>query len=836
MEMYYTLERPVCDPPSCCDIEIIWRHGSPKKVELACSWSVPPWGTKSRLNFCPRDKLFWIILRTNSTRNPYPATSGKCYFKFVVDGEWRIDPQQPVESDGSGNVNNFLMIEDEEEPPPREVVEGGLTHEGIMTPDASMVSSFHHVEGVQSLRNIRYHNTTTRVFDESSSGAILEGATSPSLPRPVSAIGLSDREELSNLAERLYRITSINTWPQEVTEHLLPAETVIGLQLHEERVSAGLQLFGEGITFAGPEKTDGLAEDAFFMVNGSGSDGGAMGVADGVGELRDYGLDPRMFADELMVGCEKAYRTLIDTGDLYCDSSASPTNVSVQSTAAGNTPVSSGNTPVSANSPEPVIEATDVEAPKEEERETAERVEDKPKVETAANGETVAPPKTPAAKEKLQLLSEDGSASTQLNGRFTIGEKARGLLSAGYAATSSFGSSTAVAACLNQAGTTLGVANLGDSCLLVLRRAKHFNFTCIKRTREQQHQFNCPYQLALFPAESHYPQLEAKGLGALVKLLKKNRQQSKQDMPSEADVYEIDLQEGDLLIMGSDGVFDNIFDHEVCGLCSLTMSPSEALVMGDADLAMSPSRVAETVARAARHRSRDCRARTPFSRHARQNGVFFLGGKTDDITVVASWVLAPQTLSAWRALKASQEAAKEARALAIGDTMIQELLVETVRESIIEVEEMNATKSDIDPEEIETERLSNSDRMSIRMGQSATSELSNSFVLPESIPNSPELSKPAEGPGGGTIGLVDLSGLGGGALDVEPAEETTRVVERVGETKTVESEVDSPVSRRSKDRYSEDRYGREENFNELRDLQVLEGKEVVMRNGDMTDL
>jgi hypothetical protein len=55
----------------------------------------------------------------------------------------------------------------------------------------------------------------------------------------------------------------------------------------------------------------------------------------------------------------------------------------------------------------------------------------------------------------------------------------------------------------------------------------------------QMHSFNCPFQLA---SPTLWPQA---------------------DTPDDADVYEVDLQPGDVLVLGSDGLFDNMWDSEL---------------------------------------------------------------------------------------------------------------------------------------------------------------------------------------------------------------------------------------------------------------------------------
>ena len=70
----------------------------------------------------------------------------------------------------------------------------------------------------------------------------------------------------------------------------------------------------------------------------------------------------------------------------------------------------------------------------------------------------------------------------------------------------------------------------------------------------QQHSFNCPYQAGS-------PRLHPNSNTA-----------------NDAEVYELDLQEGDLVVMATDGVFDNLWDRDlekILGSCyAVSGSPS----------------------------------------------------------------------------------------------------------------------------------------------------------------------------------------------------------------------------------------------------------------------
>lgn len=232
-----------------------------------------------------------------------------------------------------------------------------------------------------------------------------------------------------------------------------------------------------------------------------------------------------------------------------------------------------------------------------------------------------------------------------------------------YSSTRSYGSSTCLVGVLDGAKWQLGLANLGDSTALVLRReAGDLKvFMTLRRTRSQQHFFNCPYQLSKFPEPGDTSRLEKQGLGGLAKILNGLDSRVESDTPEMADLYDIKVQPGDLVILGTDGIFDNLFDQEISGLVSLAISPAEAAILDPLlksaktsipchpnavvppnlypTTATSAKNVAKALAAAAFHRSQDPRARTPFGRQSKRAGTFLTGGKLDDITVVAAWVV-----------------------------------------------------------------------------------------------------------------------------------------------------------------------------------------------------
>ncbi|KAJ2051590.1 hypothetical protein GGI01_001972 [Coemansia sp. RSA 376] len=219
------------------------------------------------------------------------------------------------------------------------------------------------------------------------------------------------------------------------------------------------------------------------------------------------------------------------------------------------------------------------------------------------------------------------------------------------------GSSTACVVVLR--GDELRVANLGDCGLTVVRQGD-----MVYRTEEQQHSFNYPYQLG---TEAH------------------------SDRPSDAQVFRLKIQKGDVIIVGSDGVFDNLFDEDILeevnqhlppamraegqpelkystdslwyesqqsgdrleAICRnsgpdkmVEVAPSSTtkVIAGAPKLSLpqfhiDPHAISLAIAKRAKLVSEDTRyTESPFQMRAMQEGLYYQGGKRDDITVVVAVV------------------------------------------------------------------------------------------------------------------------------------------------------------------------------------------------------
>lgn len=115
-------------------------------------------------------------------------------------------------------------------------------------------------------------------------------------------------------------------------------------------------------------------------------------------------------------------------------------------------------------------------------------------------------------------------------------------------------------------GVELHVANIGDSGFLLIRFSRDNEPYVVQKSKEQQHAFNIPYQLSILPNYSQlgdlYSQGKLKQCQKLLHILKKKNTVC-QDDPSCADEYSMQLRESDIIISGTDGVFDNLFTHEI---------------------------------------------------------------------------------------------------------------------------------------------------------------------------------------------------------------------------------------------------------------------------------
>ena len=176
------------------------------------------------------------------------------------------------------------------------------------------------------------------------------------------------------------------------------------------------------------------------------------------------------------------------------------------------------------------------------------------------------------------------------------------------------GSCTACVARIDEHEGVLHALNVGDSGLRVYRPSAPSDggksggpLQLLLATRSQQHYFNCPLQL---------------GGGST-------------DRPHHGDVYTLAVEPGDLVIMATDGLLDNLFDTEIARIITHghedASAPQGTVGPGPP---RSAKELAELVAVRARRASLQSKRVTPFSVAAKAEGYSMPGGKLDDVTVI----------------------------------------------------------------------------------------------------------------------------------------------------------------------------------------------------------
>ena len=125
------------------------------------------------------------------------------------------------------------------------------------------------------------------------------------------------------------------------------------------------------------------------------------------------------------------------------------------------------------------------------------------------------------------------------------------------------------------------------------------------RSMQQLHYFNCPYQLGITaqspPASSS------------------SSPSSPFDLPSSALLTQLRLRASDVVVIASDGLFDNLDEVAILALASPSLSAEQLVTEGW-------------------ERSLDKGSDGPFAVAAKDHGVMWGGGRKDDITVVVMHV------------------------------------------------------------------------------------------------------------------------------------------------------------------------------------------------------
>lgn len=138
----------------------------------------------------------------------------------------------------------------------------------------------------------------------------------------------------------------------------------------------------------------------------------------------------------------------------------------------------------------------------------------------------------------------------------------------------------------------LHVANIGDTGFLIIRNGAIF-----KKSSPMVHEFNFPYAIV-----------------------------SGIDLLEAVEEYHFELEDGDVIIAATDGLFDNLYEQEVASIVSKSVGAG-----------MEPKELAELLVTKAQEVASLAYGRSPFADAAKAAGhTGVVGGKLDHVTVVVS--------------------------------------------------------------------------------------------------------------------------------------------------------------------------------------------------------
>jgi len=185
------------------------------------------------------------------------------------------------------------------------------------------------------------------------------------------------------------------------------------------------------------------------------------------------------------------------------------------------------------------------------------------------------------AKEMKSMAGSKGLKAEEMEAKL--------LRAAELADKTATGASTAIVASLGEDGF-LRALNLGDSYLLVVRDGG-----VVARSDEIVHFFDCPFQLSV----------------------------DSPDRPVDGTVMNVEVIPGDTIVLGSDGVFDNLTEKAICDI--VEEGPSASII-------------ASVISLESRRIGDDPEAETPYAKEAKKNEYeeysSGLGGKVDDVSCV----------------------------------------------------------------------------------------------------------------------------------------------------------------------------------------------------------
>jgi protein phosphatase PTC7 len=202
------------------------------------------------------------------------------------------------------------------------------------------------------------------------------------------------------------------------------------------------------------------------------------------------------------------------------------------------------------------------------------------------------------------------------------------------------GSSTICVATLDKKLNQLSYSNIGDCGLIVIRhidsetagymrerqKPRHLrksDWRIAYLSQQQLRSFNLPYQLGF----SNVPEVSNTNF----------------ESPSDADTASIPVMPGDVIVLATDGLFDNVDLDEIVAAVA---DWEERFFSGEENIYTRSARgneavqaLAETLVKTARDVSLDPHRDSPFAILAKENDIMWGGGMPDDTTVIVARVV-----------------------------------------------------------------------------------------------------------------------------------------------------------------------------------------------------
>lgn len=224
-----------------------------------------------------------------------------------------------------------------------------------------------------------------------------------------------------------------------------------------------------------------------------------LGVADGVSGWSTYGINPAIFSRELMEESEKEIRTISGFDKIE--------EIEIQEKPIRRTPSYAG-------------------------------------LDFQCNTIYQNPPAT-NIEQKAEILHQN-------NDYYASNINPMDVLTKAYNHSTAIGSSTATIVILNK--NFIEAVNLGDSGYVCFTQ-KNGDYFINGMSKEQQHEFNVPFQLAKLPSLEQLDQLEKEKKLKEGKLLRSQLGAHKMcnDKPEQAEKYKKEVFENDILVLGTDG-------------------------------------------------------------------------------------------------------------------------------------------------------------------------------------------------------------------------------------------------------------------------------------------